>query len=98
MRVKFANGTIKTCTSPIEQRLYRGGEAAGWLCSFKLSDTTTSTELEAILVEDNLSNMTFLDDNNNTLFTVIGYTKATSAIIRHSETVSTVELQLSKGV
>lgn len=98
MLVKFKNGTEKKCTNPIEQKVFRSGVAAGWLCTFNLSETTTSTELDALLTEENVSELTFCNDVSEELFTISDYTKITSAIIRYTEEGSKVEMQLSKGL
>ena len=60
MFVKFKNGAKKKCTNPIEQKLFRSGNAAGWLCSFSISETVTSTELDELLTAENL---VYLTDN-----------------------------------
>ena len=98
MRVKFKDGTEKRCSNPVEQKLFRNGEAAGWLCSVNLSETVNSTELDAILTVDNISELMFCDDGSAELFSVNGYGKITSAVIRHSEDGGRVEIQLSKGL
>lgn len=98
MLVKFKNGTEKKCSNPIEQKLFRSGVAAGWLCSFSLSEIVTSTELDALLTEENVSELTFCNDNSEALFTINEYTKVTSAVIRYTEDGSKVEIQLSKGI
>ena len=98
MLVKFKNGTEKKCSSPIEQKLFRNGVAAGWLCSFSLSETVTSTELDVLLTEENVSELTFCNDNSEALFTINEYSKVTSAIIRYAERENKIEIQISKGV
>lgn len=98
MRIRFKNGTEKKCLSPTEQKLFKSGNAAGWLCSFTLNETVTSTELDEILTGDNVSELIFCDDDSETLFAFNGYTKVTSAVIRYGADGSKVEIQLSKGI
>ncbi len=99
MNITFKDGTSKACTSPIEQKLFRGGAPAGWICSFRLSEVVTSSEIDVILTDDNISKMTFSDDNGVELFTIDGYTKVSSTVIRYStDNGSITEIQLSKGV
>ncbi len=99
MNVTFKDGKSKACTSPIEQKLFRNGAPAGWICSFKLSEVVTSSEIDATLTDDNISKMTFSDDNGSELFVIDGYTKVSSAVIRYStDNGSITEIQLSKGV
>ncbi len=98
MLVKFKNGTEKKCSNPIEQKLFRSGVAAGWLCSFSLSETVTSTELDELLTEENVSELTFCNDDAEALFTINEYAKVTSAIIRYNKDENKAEIQLSKGI
>lgn len=98
MLVKFKNGTKKKCTNPIEQKLFRSGNAAGWLCSFSISETVTSTELDALLTSENIITLIFCNDNSEELFTINEYNKVTSAVIRYTEDESVVEVQFSKGL
>ncbi len=98
MKAKFNDGTTVNCTSPVEQKLYRSGASVGWMCSFRLTDTLTSNDIDTVLTEDNISKIIFVDDGGNELFEIEGYTKLSSVIIRYSESGAAVEIQLSKGV
>ena len=98
MFVKFKNGAKKKCTNPIEQKLFRSGNAAGWLCSFSISETVTSTELDELLTAENISKLTFCNDNSEEIFAINEYNKVASAVIRYTEDNSTVEVQFSKGL
>lgn len=98
MLLKFKDGTIKSCSNPVEQKLFRGEVAVGWLCSVTISETTTSTEIDTLLTVNNISQLTFLGDTSEELFTLNGYSKLSSVIVRHSEKSSSVEIQISKGV
>lgn len=102
MKIKFKDGTIKNCSNPTEQKIFRGGTAAGWICSFRLTDVMTSSDVDAVLVNDNVTEITFItdaiDNALSTTFTLTDYDKVSSAIIRHTNTGSQVEIQLTKGV
>lgn len=98
MRVKFKDGTLKNCSNPTEQKLFKSGEAAGWLCAFVVSDTMNSSEVDAVVTPDNISALEFCNDDGSKLFDISGYTKVTSAVVRYAETSGSVEIQLTKGV
>ena len=99
MYVKFKNGVEKVCSNPTEQKIFKGGVAAGWICAVVISDTaSTSAEIDDLLTIDNISQLTFLNDESAELFTINGYSKVTSAVIRHSENNGTIEIQLQKEI
>lgn len=98
MQVKFKDDTIKKCSNPTEQKIFRNGAATGWLCAFQISENMNSTDVDAILTDENISELTFCKENNEELFTICGYTKVTSAVIRHAENDGIVEIQLTKGI
>ena len=98
MRIKFKNGTEKNCTNLTEQKLFKAGAAVGWLCSFCISESVSSAELDELLSEDNISALSFSKDNSIEKFTASGYTKVSSAVIRYSDNGIVAEIQLSKGV
>lgn len=100
MRVKFANGVVKECTAPTEQKVFKtvGGES-GWILQLKLIGEITSTELDNLIAVENISPLEFLNEEK-TLFTLDGYNKITSSTIRHAEdtTSTSVEIQFTKGL
>ena len=97
MTIQFKNGTTKKCTSLAEQKLFRGGEPVGWLCSIVVSDAAcTSDELDELLTPDNVSALTFFNTDAYKLFEINGYSKVSSAVIRYSENNGAVEIQLQK--
>ncbi len=98
MRIKFKNGVEKNCTNLTEQKLFKSGSPAGWLCSFCISEPIASAELDEILTEDNISKLAFSKDGSSEQFAVNGYTKVSSVVIRYNDSGSTVEIQLSKGL
>lgn len=103
MKVKFANGVVKECTAPTEQKIFKtvGGETVGmgWVLVLRLTGNTTSAELDEVLTRENVSTLEFLHDEQK-LFSLSGYDKITSSTIRHSEDVAATytEIQMSKGV
>lgn len=103
MKVKFANGVIKECTAPTEQKAYRSGIGVGWILLLKLTGEITSTELDNLLTAENVESLEFLTETESgedkTLFTISGYEKITSSTIRYAENSADTqsEIQLTKG-
>ena len=98
MRVKFKGSDMEyNCTNPIEQKVYRGGVAVGWILSFSFDGNCTSSELDSILTDDGISEICFICQNDeNPQSTVIGsYTKLSSCVIRHSDAGTSIEVQLT---
>lgn len=104
MLARFKNGQTIACASPTEQRLFKAGEPAGWMLVLVLLETFTSAEVDALLESDNFSIVEFSETDSaeafSAAFSVEGYDKVTSAIIRHAsgERAGRVEIQLIKGV
>lgn len=103
MKVKFANGVVKECTAPTEQKAYRAGVGIGWILMLNLIGGITSAELDVLLDVNNISALEFITETENgeekTIFTLDGYEKVTSSTIRHAENSNEtrVEIQLTKG-
>ena len=108
MKIKFANGTIKECTAPTEQKMFKttngGVVSVGWMLMLKLIGVITATELDNLLTADNVASLEFLTENENgedkTLFKLDNYSAVTSSAIRYSEdiTATYTEIQLTKVV
>ena len=103
MKIKFANGVVKECAAPTEQKAFKAGIGVGWILLLRLIGETTSTELDNLLTEDNISPLEFItkteDGKDKTIFTLSGYNKVTSSTIRYAEGEDTVsEIQLTKGM
>lgn len=108
MKVKFANGVVKECTAPTEQKVFKTvgttNVGVGWVLVLRLTGNMTSTELDAVLTEDNVSTLEFLTADESgaekKLFSLEGYNKITASTIRHSEdsAAAYTEIQMSKGV
>lgn len=101
MKVRFKDGTIKNCSSPIEQKVFKSGEDAGWILTFALIGDTTSAEVDGLISTDNISELTFISvyEEIETSFSLNGYERISSAIVRYSEDNSQtrVEIQLIRG-
>lgn len=108
MKVKFANGVVKQCSAPTEQKRFNfmNGETvnAGWILILRLFGEITSAELDELFTEDNMASLEFLTETESgedkTLFTLKDYCKVSSSTIRHAEDEITAfsEIQLTKGV
>lgn len=103
MKVKFKNGVIKNCTTPTEQKVFKGGGNAGWILAFAILGGMTSNEVDSLIVPENISELTFLTENELSEATTIAlseYDRISSAFIRYSDDKAStrVEIQLSKGV
>lgn len=108
MKVKFKNGTIKECSAPTEQKIFKNIEgetvASGWVLIFRLTGGITSDELDSVITPENVGSLTFLTENEEgepiEAFKLENYGKISSSVIRHSENVSATyaDIQLSKGV
>lgn len=100
MKIRFADNTEKTCSAPVEQKVFRNGEATGWLISFRILGFINSGELDTLLCESNLLSLLFLTDAGDDVIALSGYNKVTSCSVRYAENAGdfTAEIQLSKGV
>ena len=104
MKVKFANGVVKDCAAPTEQKAFKSGVEAGWILILRIIGGITSTEFDSIITPENIASLEFLSKTGTgedvTCFTLSGYDKVTSSTIRHAEDVAATyaEIQLTKGV
>ena len=108
MKVKFANGAIKECSPPTEQKLFKNIDGAtvavGWVLILRLTGNSTSSELDEILAPESSKSLEFFTENENggvvNQFSLNGYNKVTSTTIRHAEDslATYAEIQMSKGV
>ena len=100
MKIRFNNGTEKQLVNtPVEQRLYKSGEPFGWMLTLSVSDIS-SEEIDTILSDSkNINKLTFISDENEERFVeVVGYEKATTLSIKHTELSDIADFQLTKGV
>ena len=109
MKVKFKNGTTKGCSTPTEQKIFKTGTSSGWILTFYLICDITSDEVDELLTEENISELTFTAEETMNAEGIIvpeksivltDYNKISSSVIRHSEEKdkTRVEIQLIKGV
>ena len=98
MNVKFKDGTIFNCSTPTEQKIFKAESPAGWILGFYLIYDITSVDIDKLLTDNNISELTFTSEENK--FILSGYNRVSSVIIRHSteKEKSKVEIQLIKGV
>ena len=101
MRIKFKSDeqTFKT-TSFVENKLYRGGEAIGWVISMSLQTDMNSSALDSLLSVENIGEIKLVSESEESISTkvFIGYNKVTSCSIKYTDTQITAEIQLFKGV
>lgn len=98
MLLKFKDGTTKICSKPIEHRLLRNGNPAGWICTVRIAENMSLSEIDQILTNDNISELTFCNRLSEELFVLSGYTKVVNVIIRHSEASAEIEVQFEKSI
>ncbi len=104
MKVKFKDGTVKNCTAPTEQKVFRAGGAAGWILMFAIIADMTSSEVDSLINAENISDLVFIAEDENgfetNVFSISDYDKISSAIIRYADdkAKTRVEIQLTKGV
>lgn len=93
MKVTLKNGEIRECTAPTEQKIFKDGIGTGWLLSFSIKESgITSEKVDALITEDNVSSLSFSDDEGKSLFVLTGYGRLSSAIIRHGETRADIQI------
>ena len=98
MQVKFkGKNTSYQTTTPIEQKLYRGGVSTGWLLVLSLTGELNSTELDELLTTESISEITFISDKNETTV-LTGYNSVSSCVIKYADEKTVAELQFTKGV
>lgn len=108
MKVKFANGVVKNCTAPTEQKVFKtvGEETVGkgWILHLRIAGNITSDMMDDLLTKDSIGSLTFSTaDENGTekeLFSLDGYDTITASSIRHAEDADETyaDIQMSKGL
>ena len=98
MQIKFNDGSLVETTNPTEQKVFKSNGDTGWIIAFSITTPMTSTELDKLLTEENISAITLM--NNETAAAVIeGYDKVTMVTIRYtSDVTSNIDVQMSKGL
>lgn len=99
MRVKFKGSeTTYECTEPIEQKVFRSGVAIGWAIMFHIYGDVDSSKADEIVTPETISELTFInEDEQQTTFTIAGYSAVTACTIRHKATTTVTELQFTKA-
>lgn len=101
MKVQFKNSPTEfESNSLVEQKLYRAGEAAGWMLSMTIEGNVSSEELDALLVDSNIGEITVTTQGVEETETavLVGYDKVTSCVVKRTDAKCTAEIQLTKGV
>jgi hypothetical protein len=107
MKVKFANGVVRECSAPTEQKVFKtvSGEEKGWILHLRLRGGITSRELDELLTVENIAPLEFLireeeSTEDKVAFALDGYNKITSSAIRYAEdiTETSAEIQFTKGL
>ena len=105
MKIKFANGVIKECASPTEQKVFKTNSGnSGWILNLRWIGEITAGELDELIKVKNIAPLEFLTTTESgediTSFTLDGYEKITSSTIRHAENtaLTSAEIQLTKGL
>ena len=98
MILKFKDGTTKICSNPVEHRVLREGNPAGWICTIRIQENMSTDEIDRVLNNDNISELTFCNRLLQELFVLSGYTKINNIIIRHPGSSAEVEVQLEKDI
>ena len=99
MRVKFKKNTkVYDCTEPVEQKVFRSGVAIGWAVMFNIYGAVDSSDIDSMLAPDSISELTFYkQDEDGENFAISDYNAVTACTIRHKETITVTELQLTKA-
>ena len=100
MKVKFKDGTVKNCTAPIEQKIFKNPSSPGWVLQFGLTGQITSADIDALFTDSNIDELVFKTEDEEKSVTLSGYNRLSSSVIRYAEDVvgTVVEVQLTKGV
>ena len=98
MKVTFKGSAESiTCTEPVEQKMFRSGNGVGWALMFHLHGPLSSSEIDALVTPDSISELTFTSDDEKTTFKLNGYSGVTACMVRHREGATVAELQLTKN-
>jgi hypothetical protein len=106
MKIRFLDGTVKDCSEPIEQKLFRSKVPYGWVMAFTLNSVSDSSEVDALFSDGNIEKLVLLKEVETEagevvteeVTTISGYGKLSSIIIKHSEDGTKAEIQLTKTI
>lgn len=96
MKIRFKNDTEAVCLNPTEQKLFKNGASAGWVCTFSIVGDVDADTLDTLLTEENISKIQLLSDNGTLISEAANYEKIASVIIRYSEAGGRADIQLTK--
>lgn len=96
MQVKFKENTKTFQAAALsEQKLYQGGKPVGWLLALSISEGLSSTELDALLTAESMSEISVISGGEETA-RLTGYTSVSSCVVRYTDEKTVTELQLTK--
>jgi hypothetical protein len=106
MKIKFKNiDTEYAVKGTLTEQKVRTAEATGWMLITTIEGDFNSDNFDTIVTPDNICEIaviTPLNDAESTETTktsyVRGYDKISSCVIRHKDTSSVLEIQLTKGL
>lgn len=91
------NDAELTTTSIIEQKLFKQGQAIGWLLSLNLSGDFDAISLDSMLTTESISQITLKGETEKETV-IFGYNRVSSCVVRYSDDKATAEIQLTKMV
>ena len=96
VKVQFQGiGDVYSCSEPVEQKIFCQGIATGWAIMFHIYGNIDSSNMDNILTEESIRKLSF-DNEDETGFSINGYTAITSCVIRHRGAATVAEIQLAK--
>lgn len=97
MQMRFLNKENCETSNPTEQKVFKKNGESGWVMAFSILTPMSSTELDEVLTENNISEITLSDGTNEKA--IYGYDKITMVTVRYSDNItSVIDVQLSKGL
>lgn len=99
MKLKFVDGSEINCLKLVEQKVFIGDGATGWLCTLSAVGAMSSEGIDALFAADNISELLLTDDTTDTSVCIKGYSKVTSAVAKYTDGENKIlEVQMTKGV
>jgi hypothetical protein len=101
MKVIFKNTETKYEARGLTERRIKGENSEGWILAVVLDGDFASNNIDEVLFPENISEITIVhtDENGKTTERFItGYQTVSACVIRYQDTVTSLEIQLTKGV
>lgn len=106
MKIKFKNvETEYEVKGTLTEQKVRTAEATGWMLITTIEGDFNSDNFDTIVIPENTCEITVITPLNDSEATektktsyVRGYDKVSSCVIRHKDTSSVLEIQLTKGL